>query len=137
MREKLGGWEHGLEPETISCFRQNTIELVIRDARWMLGLDEEECEKLRQIMLARGVAKWFKARRDVIRLKAEVKGMITDLQPNYDKHNPVHKERLKLLNWFRQELRTICHQPRWVEWPRGIATAAKAEKGIVVKGPRA
>ena len=37
---------------------------------------------------------------------------------------------------IRSRLRRICHQPRWVEWPR-IADANKAEDELVVRGPTA
>ena len=133
MRHELGGWERGLSPETINCFRQNSPELIIRDARRMLNLDEEQCEVLRKILLARGVNKWFKARRDIIKLQHQLKERIIALNNNYQKSNPVHKTSITLLNEFRESLRDICHQPRWVEWPK-VADLREAEKKIVVKG---
>lgn len=134
MRKPLGGWENGLTPETINNFRQNSPELVIRDAKRMLKLTDDEGEILRQILLARGINKWLKARRDIIKLKDEIKIEIKKLQQTYEKWNPEHKTRLKMLNYFRQRLRKICHQPRWVEWPQ-IASAEKAEKLLKIDGP--
>lgn len=134
MRNELGGWERGLTPQTINSFRQNSPELIIRDARRMLDLNEEQCEILRQIMLARGVNKWLKARRDLIKLNQRLKARIRNLHESYNSWDPSQKTALKLLNEFRESLRAICHQPRWVEWPR-MGDARKAEKRIVVKGP--
>ena len=133
MRNELGGWEKGLSPKTINSFRQNSPELIIRDAQRMLDLNEEQCEVLRQILMARGVNKWLKVRRDIIKLQHELKDEITRFQKVYRKWNPVHKVTLKLLNRFRNRLRKICHQPRWVEWPR-MGDPKEAEKKWVVKG---
>jgi len=136
MRKESGGWENGLTPATINNFRQNSPELVIRDAKQLLNLDKAQCDILKDILLARGINKWLKARRDIIKLKDEIKQEIVELQSIYEKWNPVHKERLKLLNSFRVKLRKICHQKRWVEWP-DIATPSKAEKKLIIKGKQA
>jgi hypothetical protein len=133
MRNELGGWERGLSPETINNFRQNSPELVVRDARRMLELNDAQCEILRKILLARGVNKWLKARRDIIKLQHELKVRIIVLNQSYEKRNPVHRTSMKLLTEFRERLRQICHQPRWVEWPK-IGDVREAEKKIVVKG---
>ncbi|MCI0692780.1 hypothetical protein L0337_12350 [candidate division KSB1 bacterium] len=132
MHSELGGWEHGLSPDTIYSFRQNSPELIIRDAKRMLHLDDDQLEILRRILLARGVNKWFKARRDIIKLKHEIKKRISELLGRYKKWERVHKTELKLLNSFYERLEVICHQPRWVEWPR-IADPREAEKKLVVK----
>jgi hypothetical protein len=134
MRNELGGWEYGLSPETINRFRQNSPELVIRDAKQMLGLDDAQCEILRQILLARGVNKWLKARRDIIKLQHELKEQVVALNKNYQRENPAHRTAMKLLTEIREKIRKICHQPRWVEWPK-IGDVREAEKKIVVKGP--
>jgi len=128
------GWDLGLNIKTINNFRQNSPELIVRDAKVLLRLDEEQCQILRKILLARGVNKWLKARRDIIRLKHEIKQQIINLNKIYEKWNPSHKATLKMLNYFRQELRKICHQPRWVEWP-SLTRPNKAEKFIIIKGP--
>ena len=136
MREIMGGWEHGLSPETINNFRQNTPELVIRDARRLLDLDDNDCQVLRQILLARGINKWLKARRDIIRLKEKYKTRIKELALSYRKYRPEDKIAMRLLQEFRACLRKICHSPRWVEWPE-IADASKAEMEISICGPTA
>ena len=132
MRTAEGGWENGLNPETINNFRQNTPELVIRDARRMLSLNEEQCQILRDILLARGINKWLKARRDIIRYKEKVKESIKYIQSTYKKGDVAQKATLQVLNLVRRDLRIICHQSRWVIWPE-IATASKAEKRIEIK----
>lgn len=132
MHSELGGWEYGLSPDTIYSFRQNSPELIIRDAKRMLHLDDEQLEVLRRILLARGVNKWFKARRDIIKLKHALKMRIREVLSRYKKWNPVHKIELALLNYFYARLESICHQPRWVEWPP-IADSREAEKMLVVK----
>ena len=134
MRLTLGGWEYGLTPETINNFRQNSPELVVRDAQVLLRLDQKQCEILRQILLARGVNKWLKARRDIIKLKNETRDEIKTFMKVYRKWNPEHKVKMKLLTTYLGKIRKICHQKRWVEWPK-IADAAKAEKEIIIRGP--
>lgn len=133
MHSELGGWEYGLSPDTIYSFRQNSPELIIRDAKRMLRLDDDQLEILRRILLARGVNKWFKARRDIIKLKHDIKKQIREVLGRYKKRNPVHKTEFELLNSFYERLESICHQPRWVEWPR-IADPREAEKDLIVKG---
>ncbi len=76
MHSELGGWEYNLSPDTIYSFRQNSPELIIRDAKRMLHLNDDQLEILRRILLARGVNKWFKARRYIIKLKHAIKKQI-------------------------------------------------------------
>ena len=132
-REPLGGWEHGLSPETINNFRQNSPQLIIEDARRFLGLDAAACDKLREILLARGVNKWLKARRDLIALKCELKRGIHGILATGVKGNAAQKGNLKALMQVQGRIRAICHQPRWVEWPP-LRTAAKCDDKLVVKG---
>ena len=136
MRQPLGGWENGLSPETINNFRQNSPELVIRDAKEMLGLDDDQCNVLKNILLARGINKWLKARLDIIKLKNDIKDEIVELQKIYQKWNPAHKQTMRILTRVRSDIRAICHQNRWVEWAN-IASAEKARKrGFIIRGKR-
>ena len=132
-RQPLGGWENGLSPQTINSFRQNTPELILRDLQRELGLSDSERTVAQNVLMARGVNKWLKARRDIIHLSHATREAIKIKHLTYNKSDPVQKARLKMLVWFRSELRKICHQPRWVEWPK-IADAGSAEKRLVVKG---
>ena len=137
MRNKFGGWEYGLSPDTINNFRQNCPELVIHDARRMLLLSDNQLELLRKILLARGVNKWLKARRDIITLKHETKTLIKKLSKEYNRDDPTHRECMKLLVYMRTQLREICHQERWVEWPKTVCTPSRAYKQLVIKGKKA
>lgn len=132
-RHPLGGWQLGLSPKTVNNFRQNTPELIIRDAKRMLHLTDAQCETLQQILLARGVNKWFKARRDIIGLKHAIRIIIHMRSADYNKRNPEHKAAMRWLTTFQGMLGEICKQPRWVEWP-DIADPGKAERRLVVKG---
>lgn len=46
-------------------FRQNNPELVVRDLEKLFNLNEEQKEQVRTVLMARGVNKWFKVRRDI------------------------------------------------------------------------
>ena len=131
MRQPLGGWENGFSPKTINNFRQNTPELVIRDAKRLLNLSDAECDVLRQILLARGVNKWLYCRRLLIELKHELRKTNRNLSSV--------KGNRELKNFVMQltgKVRAICHHPRWVEWPP-IATASNAAQRVIVRGKNA
>ena len=93
------------DPNTIWSARQNNPELVVQDLKEEFWLNEQECQKVRYILLVRGINKWLLARRKVIELKHDVKEMVKD--------NPKDK---RLLNVYMR-LQEICKMPRWVEWP--------------------
>jgi hypothetical protein len=154
-RQPLGGWENGLSPKYINNFRQNTPELIIRDARRMLGLSEFQCEVLRSILLARGVNKWLRARLELIQLKNELKAEIRELHlerkwlkvcavfakkllypADYRPQMLTLKERMKVLDRIQSRIQRICHGERWVIWPRGVASPANAKERLHVSGPR-
>lgn len=119
-------------PETIENYRQNNPELVIRDAADYLGLSEEECDGLRKILLARGVNKWLKVRRDLIAYKKRVKHQIKELHARrmdakaagrYHEANGLwHAE--KALIQVRADLCRMCKSARWVIWPRSCSRNA-------------
>jgi len=127
MRRTFGGWEYGLSPETINNFRQNSPELIIHDVRVLMGLSKEQQNQIRDILLARGVNKWLKARREIIALKHKVRQRIKTSQSKDEKR--AYEKILK-------ELKEICHQPRQVEWPRE-KDPSRADDKFIVKGPRA
>jgi len=120
-------------PQNIYNFRQSNPELVIKDAREFLGLSEAQCEALRTILLARGVNKWLKARRDLIAYKKQLKHEIKAIEAlkievkselregrNYRLYYRyiALREKLKLLQRIRADLKSICETPRWQIWPR-------------------
>ena len=122
-RTQFGGWENDLRPETINSFRQDSPELIIRDARILLKLNDEQLEMLRKILLARGVNKWLKARRDIINLKHKIKKSLFSNNGQMTVHD------------IYCELQRICHSPRWVEWPR-VKSPVRADGKWIVKGPK-
>ena len=111
-----------LTPRTIWNFRQNHPELVVRDLRDYLGLDEAACAFVRRVLLARGVNKWLKVRRDLIAYKKQLKHELkaTDAERLASKGTPRYRElteRLKLLQRVRGDLKALCMTDRWQVWP--------------------
>jgi hypothetical protein len=127
-----------VSPRTIWNFQQNNPELVIKDAKEYLGLNEEQCELLRTIMLARGVNKWLKVRRDLIAYKKQLKHELKNVgkQANelkqYMKENGfnekihhqyiVSKELHKKLCQIRGDLKALCMTDRWQIWPKSTSS---------------
>jgi len=102
--------------------RQNHPELVIDDCRREFGFTDEQCQKLRFIMMNRGVNKWLYARRLFIDLKHQMKTKLTA---------PTRKDYLKAY----EKMQNICKMPRWVEWgQRAHKNMKNSEAEIVVKG---
>ena len=122
-----------ITPANIWNFRQNNPELIIKDAAKYLGLDDNDCELLRQILLARGVNKWLKVRRDLIAYKKQVKNELKQietervalksyLREERDErlyhHYLALKGITKTLQGVRAQLRALCNTDRWQIWPR-------------------
>ncbi|MEK6878430.1 MAG: hypothetical protein AABY22_02420, partial [Nanoarchaeota archaeon] len=101
----------------------NHPELVIRDLREYLGLDEEKLEFVRKVMLARGINKWLKVRRDLIAYKKSLRNTIKETQKELSE-NPSElqkiklKERLKFTSNARGVLKGLCMTERWQIWPK-------------------
>ena len=113
--------------ENIWNFRQNNPELVIQDAKEFLCLDDEQCQVLRDIMLARGINKWLKVRRDLIAYKKQIKHRIRELnelipqlkrQAKWGEYR-VERQELKTLMVVRGNLKSLCMTDRWQIWPVG------------------
>jgi len=119
-------------PQNIWNFRQNNPELIIKDAQQFLNLNNEQCQILRNILLARGINKWLKVRRDLIAYKKQLKNKIKRLESEKTKiksqisknYNPllhneytVKKELSKLLQSIRHQLKQLCQTNRWQIWP--------------------
>lgn len=125
-------------------FSQNRPELVIQDAARYLGLDEEEQDKLRTILLARGVAKWLKVRRDLVahkcNLRVRIRAKSTEVRarkvaldaaefwsPAWHKLHKdwrLAKAELKLLEGERATIAAMCKSDRLVEWPRSTSKSS-------------
>lgn len=92
--------------------------------------DEEDAEKMRRILLARGVNKWFYARREFIRLKHDVKDMLKSKESPYDRKD-VHK----VIEIIYSRMQNIARLPRWIWWPITITHKwKKIEDNIIIKG---
>jgi hypothetical protein len=135
-----------VSPRTIWNFRQNNPELVIKDAREYLGLNEEQCELLRTILLARGVNKWLKVRRDLIaykkqlkheirRLQEEIAALKAQLRTGFDHkvyHNYIrNKALLAKLSSIRGDLKQLCMTDRWQIWPRSSSRNVLKEMNTI------
>jgi hypothetical protein len=118
---------YDVNKKTIWNFRQNNPELVINDAREFLRLSEDQCDILRNILLARGVNKWLKVRRDLIAYKKQIKHRICEIQQiiprlksyGYGTHLIELKQELKTLQKIRGDLKRLCMTDRWQIWPQG------------------
>lgn len=121
----------GLNENTIWGMQQNHPELVVQDCRKEFGLTEEQCERLRQILMERGINKWLLARLKFIDLKHALKETVRKLNIK----NGHDKElRLVVLKTYEQ-LQNICKMPRWVEWGKYRHKNMKNnEREIIVRG---
>lgn len=119
-----------ITPTTIWMCRQNIPELVVQDAINEFDLNEQQAERLRMILLYRGVNKWLYARRLLIDFKHKVKERL-----NQEIHKDGDPETINLLHWVNAGLQNIAKLQRWVEWPKTVTHDwRKIEEGIVVKG---
>jgi len=90
--------------KTIWNSQQNHPELVVMDCIKEFKLSKEQANRLRFILLNRGVNKWLFARYLFIRLKHKVKKM--------KKENPKDKN----IAYIQEKMQNIARMPRWVEW---------------------
>ncbi len=131
---------HGkdITPETIWMCRQNIPELIDQDAIQEFGLDEEQAERMRKILLVRGVNKWFFARRRFIDLKHQVKDMLQQARFQYeDMDMKDKKEVYKILQHINEKMQNIAKLPRWIEWGTTITHDwNKIESNIIIKGKK-
>lgn len=111
-----------IDERTIWGSRQNHPELVVSDCRKEFGLTDEQCAKLRFIMMNRGINKWLYARRLFIHLKHQMKANLK---------TPNRKNYLKAY----EKMQNICKMPRWVEWGHRAHKNMKTnEAEIIIKG---
>jgi len=130
-------------PINIWNYKQNHPELIINDLK-NEGFTEEQINIVRISMLARGVNKWLKVRRDLIAykklLRHEIKQLMDDvgkLKINmtnkwcnfnnasvYDVHEyhkareqyVIARELLKYKQKVRSDLKKLCMTNRWQIW---------------------
>ena len=121
---------YNINHHNIQSCRQNIPELIVRDCMREFDFDEEQAERLRAILLARGVNKWFYARREFIRLKHQVKEMLKSTKYPYS-DKKVHRTVEKIY----VRMQGIAKLPRWIWWPITITHKwKKIEDKIIIKG---
>lgn len=103
-----------LNSKSINHARQNKPTLIVNDMA-RVGVDPSYAY---HSLLKRGVFKWFKARREVIRLKNALKDKIRmSIDEQKATRSGARKQYIrgyrKALEECRKELRLICHQPRF------------------------
>ena len=105
-----------ITPKNIWCFKQNKIKYIVQD---LLPYVDEEI--IREVLLARGVNKWLACRKDLIRLKNNLKKEITNqielIRQAKKEKNELLRQRLvgqweKMVE-IRERIRNICHSDRW------------------------
>ncbi|KKL99906.1 hypothetical protein LCGC14_1809740 [marine sediment metagenome] len=117
--------------KTIWCSKQNHPELVIKDCIREFNLNSKQAEKLRFILMNRGINKWLLARRRFITLKHKVKDIMKESISQYGHKHPLVKHIKKI----QAEMQNIAKLPRWIEWGVHIHRKMKANEGeIVIKG---
>jgi len=101
----------------INQIRQNKASYIIKDLKELYPYIDEY--KVYNILLNRGIFKWLRVRRDLIRLKDEWKKQLNKL---YKMPNTQYKKGFvkaleqcrKALEQCRKEVRNLCHMPRLV-----------------------
>ena len=109
-----------VQKSNIWQFRQNKSRHIVRDLDAIAGVPPDIS---RLILKARGVDKWFLARRKLIKLKDKIKREIHEtrlaiVQSKKDRdfrRRHYLRGRITALNETRQAIRDICHSPRWTE----------------------
>lgn len=121
---------NSIDHHNIQNCRQNIPELIVRDCIREFNFDDEEAERLRIILIARGVNKCLFARREFIRLKHNVKEMLKSKESPYNRKD-VHK----VIEIIYSRMQNIARLPRWIWWPITITHKwKKIEDKIVIKG---
>lgn len=114
MKVKIPHQEY-LKKDKIWVLKQNKPKYVANDLE-KFGVPREVTHA---VLLARGVYKWLAVRRKLIKLKDQWKKEITTIQneisklPRKSTERKILAERLKTLTKCRQEIRKLCHSPRW------------------------
>jgi hypothetical protein len=89
-------------------------ELVVQDATKEFGLSPTQEERMREILIERGVGKALLMRRRFIHLKHEVKEKLKAATRVGD------RQTARLLLPINERMQHIAKGPRRVEWPRHV-----------------
>jgi len=103
-----------VRPSNIWNYKQNHTKLIIRDLEYY-GVPPEITAN---ILMARGVYKWFACRKDIIQLKNDIKKRIREIHQQRETiagtvEWHTKKGELKALESVRKSIREICHSQRW------------------------
>lgn len=91
-------------------FAQNKPSLVVDDI--VARYPEVDRDFLYEVLLRRGVFKWFAVRRYLIKLKDKLK--MWDVGFNdMGKKNKWQKGRHAMLIYIKEDIRRLCHSERW------------------------
>lgn len=107
-----------LSRKTIANFSQNKPSLIAKDLAAIAGVPKSLTHS---ILLARGAYKWFSVRRQVIRFKTMLKGVVKlalarliDAKKSGNAYQVGYwRGYLKATEEIRAELRAMCHSSRW------------------------
>lgn len=115
--------------KNIANFRQNKLHHIVADLAYRVCNEN----KIYEVLLGRGVFKWFAVRRDLIRLKnrwkeeiIRISNILTDTKieqyydgdghvdyANYMKDKYYFKGYRAALEECRRDIRALCHSDRW------------------------
>ena len=120
-----------INENTIWNSKQNHPELVVKDCIKEFGFNEEQVDRLRFMLMNRGINKWLLARVRFIKLKHKVKNIMKGAIGEYGHKHPLVKE----IKSVQAEMQNIAKLPRWVEWGMVIHRRMKNNiKDIRIKG---
>lgn len=120
-----------INENTIWSSRQNHPELIVQDCKKEFNLTSEQCDKLRFILMNRGINKWLYCRRLFIKLKHKVKNIRKKVVKDYGHKN----ELVKYIKKIQEEIQNIAKTPRWVEWGTQVhKKMTQNEKEIIIRG---
>lgn len=98
----------------IWTFKQNKPSLIVDDLKQKYPNIDEDF--IYGVLMKRGVFKWLNVRRNLIKLKDEMKKEITNnLKLQTEKKCFIRKGYLKALVFYREKIRELCHSDRWAK----------------------
>ncbi len=92
----------------IWMFEQNKPSLVVKDI--IKKYPDVDPDFIYEVLLKRGIFKWLAVRRDIIKLKNDMKKEIRDLNR---KKNIWEKGYFHGIIKYRKIIRCLCHSERW------------------------
>jgi len=134
-----------VRPDNVWQYKQNRPTLIAKDINELYSVPEFE---VLQILMARGVFKWFTVRRNLIRLKDQWKEavsahqILTGYRKRAIREKGVHatnadhyrygylKGYRDALTECRREIRELCHSERWQCPDNDLEAWLKLEYGI-------